>query len=167
MACTGVSFRTLVGQQVDLSTSQFMVSVITARFVSKPLTAYRSTEPARVNHNVPIPPPSTPDTTNARARQGQSPPVNVPIGNNAALYCPTTGEELPTTMWLRGGNLVVARPPRITINNTVLLQGNISTLVLTINNVVAGDLGVYECRTRNRAGTDVGRVILQGRLCMQ
>ena len=143
-----------------------LVSVITAKFLSKPLIAHCSTEPrpARVNHDVPIPPPSTPDTTNARARPGQPPPVNVPTGNNVALYCPITGEELPTTVWLRGGNPVVARPPRITINNTVLLQGNISTLVLTINNVVAGDLGEYECRTRNRAGTDIGRVILQGRL---
>ena len=117
--------------------------------------------------DIPIPPPTTPDTTNGRARPGRPPPVNIPIGNNAELYCPTTGEELPRTMWFRAGSLVVSMPPRITIRNIVLQPGNVPTVVLRINDVVASDLGGYECRTRNSAGGDVGTVVLQGRLCMQ
>ena len=167
MAYIDANFKTPVVENLENSTSQLLVSVTvtSSKFASKP-PALCPTDPAKVNRDVPIPSPQ-PGTTNGRALPGTEPNIlNVPVGREAVqLYCPTTGEELPNTMWFRSGIQVTPMPPRITITTTTL-SGGILARVLTIRNVTASDLVEYECRTRNRAGSDVGRVTLQGMLCV-
>ena len=104
-------------------------------------------------------PPSTPDLVTGGAGRGN---VDVSIGGNVSLYCPTNGVNLPTTVWQRNGITIVDDPPRITVTSGTV--NGVLSLILTIRNVTLSELGTYTCVTMNSDGTDRQEVILRGEL---
>ena len=104
-------------------------------------------------------PPSTPDLVTGGAGRGN---VDVNIGGNVSLYCPTSGVNLPTTVWQWNGITIVDNPPRITV--TAGTVKGVLSLILTIRNVTVNDLTTYTCLTMNSDGTDRQEVTLSGEL---
>ena len=107
---------------------------------------------------VPLPS-STPDLVAGGAGRVN---VDVNIGGNVSLYCPTNGVNLPTTMWQRNGITIVDNPPRITV--TAGTVNGVLSLILTIRNVTVDELTTYTCLTINSDGTDRQEVTLRGEL---
>ena len=72
--------------------------------------------------------------------------LGVPIGQSASFSCNVTGEPTPTIMWQFAGT-EVTEGSKYTIMTSP--SGDVIMSVLTINNLVTADSGVYICFVEN------------------
>lgn len=91
--------------------------------------------------------------------------VDLRATENVQLYCPFSGIEEPTVIWLREGrdgapHELVRPSPRIKLEKITL--AGFTTSILSISNLQDGDFGEYVCHVHNKAGTDYDTVTLRG-----
>ena len=72
--------------------------------------------------------------------------VAVTVGNNQVLRCVGSGSSsLPSVVWVRNGEQVIADGSRITITERTMLFSQQSYSELEISNFTLSDAGVYQC----------------------
>lgn len=99
-------------------------------------------------------PPSTPDTTRVSVT-GDS--VSITVGQTAEIYCPISGIDTPTTMWLRVVNNIPVpvadlNLPGVTERLDSTPEGDV--LVLVFDSFESAQAATYICQTTNIAGDD-------------
>ena len=117
-------------------------------------------DPARIDRQQTLPPPGPNEEVIGAGRPDE--PNEVTPGKTVRLYCPFTGIDPASTIWLR------VRPDGFTAQiDTSLPAFSISNdsnvSVLTISPFTREFEGTYRCTTTNIAGDDAGDVVLQGK----
>lgn len=89
---------------------------------------------------------------------GQPSNTNIDTGTTVTIYCPSSGVDTPSIVWLRDG-VPVTSSGRFTISMTTL-AGAVVTGVLIIDNFQPADAGTYHCTATNLVDSANGEVTL-------